>query len=97
MRPWRSAFSASLGLCGDEDSRRAALVIAAAALPTTLAAVRPEPFSARALLAHMKQDKKASDGGVTLILARAIGDAFVERHVDEERLRAFLVTEGAVP
>jgi 3-dehydroquinate synthase len=88
-------FSAALGLCEAEASRRVALAIGAAGLPTTLAAVRPEPFSARALLAHMKQDKKASDGGVTLILARAIGDAFVQRNVDEERLGDFLVAEGA--
>ena len=88
-------FSAMLGLCGVEDASRAAAVLAAAGLPTTLTAVRAEPFSARALLAHMKQDKKASGGGVTLILARAIGDAFVARNVDEERLGQFLVTEGA--
>jgi 3-dehydroquinate synthase len=86
-----------LGLCDAEAAMRVVHATAAAGLPTTLAAVRPEPFSARALLGHMKQDKKASDGGVTLILARAIGDAFVERHVDEERLHAFLVTEGAAP
>ena len=90
-------FSTTLGLCGGGDSGRAALAMAAAGLPTTLAELRPEPFSVRALLAHMKQDKKASGGGVTLILARAIGDAFVARNVDEERLADFLVTEGAAP
>ena len=43
----------------------------------------------------MKGDKKAEGGGVTLVLARAIGEAFVARHVDESRLRAFLIDEGA--
>jgi 3-dehydroquinate synthase len=89
-------FSAALDVCPLEDSHRAARAIAAAGLPTTLAAVRPEPFSADDLLAHMKQDKKASDGGVTLILPRAVGEAFVARNVDERGLRAFLRTEGAV-
>ena len=89
-------FSAVLGLCGAADAARAVQAIAAAGLPTTLAAVRPEPFLAPALLAHMKQDKKASDGGVTLILARAVGQAFVARTIDEARLGDFLVTEGAI-
>ena len=89
-------FSATLGLCRPQDAERASRAIAAAGLPTTLAQAAPEHFSAPALLAHMRQDKKASDGGVTLILARAIGDAFVARDVDEQRLLAFLQAEGAV-
>jgi len=45
----------------------------------------------------MRQDKKASGGGLTLILARAIGDAFVARDVDPGPLRNFLIAEGATP
>lgn len=90
-------FSARLGLCPVEDSRRVSATLASAGLPTTLAEVGPAPMSVDALLAHMRQDKKASGGGLTLILARAIGDAFVARDVDPGPLRNFLIAEGATP
>jgi 3-dehydroquinate synthase len=90
-------FSAALGLCGSDDAKRAARAMAAAGLPTTLGEAAAERFSSRALLGHMRQDKKASGGGVTLILARAIGQAFVSPDVDEASLSAFLEAEGATP
>jgi 3-dehydroquinate synthase len=43
----------------------------------------------------MMHDKKA-DGGLTLILAHGIGQAFVARDVDLETVRRFLVAQGAV-
>jgi len=45
----------------------------------------------------MAQDKKAEGGALTLVLARGLGQAFVAKAVDAERLRAFLVEEGAAP
>ena len=42
------------------------------------------------------QDKKAEGGRLTFILARRAGEAFVARDVDAGRMRAFLVSEGAV-
>jgi 3-dehydroquinate synthase len=44
----------------------------------------------------MAQDKKAESGRLTFILARRAGEAFVARDVDADRMRAFLVSEGAV-
>ncbi|MGZ9114764.1 MAG: 3-dehydroquinate synthase, partial [Brevundimonas sp.] len=52
-------------------------------------------FSADRLLARMAGDKKAEGGGLTLILARAIGDAFVDKAVDRFAVTAFLKAEGA--
>jgi len=43
----------------------------------------------------MAQDKKAEAGALTLVLVRALGDAFVARSVDGPTLRAFLLSEGA--
>jgi len=43
----------------------------------------------------MAGDKKAEGGRLTLILARGIGQAFVERDVDAGRLTEYLRTEGA--
>nr|MDQ2861100.1 3-dehydroquinate synthase [Pseudomonadota bacterium] len=55
------------------------------------------PFSARSLMARMGRDKKARGGAPAFILARGIGEAFVERAVETEALRAFLLAEGARP
>ena len=90
-------FSAALGICPPDHASRAAGAMAAAGLPTQLCELAGHPFAADDLLAHMAQDKKARAGRLTLVLARSIGDAFVERDVDRQALRAFLVARGALP
>ena len=42
------------------------------------------------LLAHMDQDKKNEGGALTLILARAIGDAFVQKTAPREAVLKYL-------
>tara|TARA_R110002167_G_scaffold25057_6_gene87460 strand:+ start:3437 stop:4543 length:1107 start_codon:yes stop_codon:yes gene_type:complete len=86
-------YSASLGLCPEADVGRALAGLAAAGLPTRLADVGEA--GAEALVRRMAGDKKAEGGQLTLILARGIGQAFVERGVDPVRLTAFLRAEGA--
>jgi 3-dehydroquinate synthase len=86
-------FAASSDLCPGEDATRVDAVIAAAGLPTRLEAVGA--FSAEALLTRMAGDKKAEGGGLTLILARGVGEAFVDKGVDRAAVRAFLKAEGA--
>ena len=86
-------FSAAAGLCPPADADRVAAVFAAAGLPTRLD--QAGVFSADRLLARMAGDKKAEGGRLTLILARAIGAAFVDKAVDPAVVRAFLKTEGA--
>ncbi|CAN5315540.1 3-dehydroquinate synthase [soil metagenome] len=86
-------YSARLGLCPAADVARVETVVAAAGLPTTLA--QAGAFEAEALIARMAGDKKAEAGRVTLVLARAIGEAFVEKTVDVGDLTAFLRDEGA--
>ena len=91
-------FSAELGLCPPADAERAERGIAAAGLPTRLSQVaNGAAFPADRLIAHMANDKKAEGGRLTFILARGIGEAFVEKAVDPAALRRFLVSEGAVP
>ncbi len=48
------------------------------------------------ILAAMRQDKKVDRGRLTFILARAIGESFVARDVDEASVSAFLAREMAV-
>jgi len=86
-------FSADSGVCPVADAARVEHVLAAAGLPTRLE--QAGAFSADRLLARMAGDKKAEGGGLTLILARAIGDAFVDKAVDPGAAAAFLRSEGA--
>ena len=88
-------YAAVTGLCPAQDSEAAAALLALAGLPTRLDQVAGHPFSADRLVAHMAQDKKAEAGALTLVLVRAMGEAFVARSVDASALRAFLLSEGA--
>jgi 3-dehydroquinate synthase len=42
------------------------------------------------MIGHMRQDKKVSDGQLTFILARGIGQAFVTRDVAEADVKEML-------
>lgn len=86
-------YSARRGLCDAADAARVEAVVAASGLPTGLS--QAGDFSAAALLARMAGDKKAEGGGLTLILARGIGSAFVSRTEDPAAVAAFLREEGA--
>jgi len=86
-------FSAATGLCEGRVADRVEQVITAAGLPARLTEVGA--FSADALVDRMDGDKKAEGGRLTLILARSIGDTFVDKAVDRIALAAFLKTEGA--
>ena len=64
-----------------------------AGLPTRLD--QAGALSSEGLLARMAGDKKAEGGRLTLILARAIGDAFVDKAVDRNAVLDFVRSEGA--
>lgn len=90
------AFEASeeLGYCGKGVSERVAAHFKAAGLPVRVADVARGPEGeapdARDLMRLMSQDKKVKFGRLTLILARGVGDAFVESDVDAGWLQGFL-------
>ncbi|MBA4804700.1 MAG: 3-dehydroquinate synthase [Brevundimonas sp.] len=86
-------FSAAQGLCDAGEARRVTETVAAAGLPTRLDAAGR--FAADRLLRRMEGDKKAEGGRLTLILARAIGEAVVAKDVDRAALSRFLQAEGA--
>jgi shikimate kinase/3-dehydroquinate synthase len=87
-------LSADQGLCPSADPPRVAAVLGAAGLPTRLADVGA--FDAKRLIERMLGDKKAdASGGLTLILARGVGQAFVARGVDPGAVEAFLRAEAA--
>jgi 3-dehydroquinate synthase len=85
-------FSTERGLCPREDADRVAAHLAAAGLPTRLADAGLETDAGR-LVAHMAHDKKAQGGRVTFILARGIGEAFLDGDVALDEVTRFLAAE----
>ena len=78
-------FSASRGLCAAADAERVEGHLAAVGLP-----VRSDLGTPASLVAHMAHDKKKSGGRVPFILARGIGEAFVDASVELAEVEAFL-------
>jgi 3-dehydroquinate synthase len=83
-------FAVRLGIATGQEAHRVRRHLAAAGLPTELAAVGLSGSVADRLVAHMGKDKKVKDGRITLILPRRIGDAFVMRDASAAALRDFL-------
>ena len=86
-------FSARQGLCATAGAERVTATLAAAGLPVRLEAAGR--FSAEALLKRMAGDKKAEGGRLTLVLARAVGEAFVQKGLGRSAVGDFLREEGA--
>jgi 3-dehydroquinate synthase len=81
-------FSARRGLCAPAHAERVEAHLAAAGLPTRLDIGTPAT-----LVEHMRADKKAAGGRVPFILARGIGEAFVDHSVELDDVDAFLASE----
>jgi 3-dehydroquinate synthase len=87
-------FSAAQGLCPAEDAERVTAHIAAAGLPATLRAAGIDA-GGKALVAHMLHDKKMEGGQLPFLLARGIGQTFLDKKVDLAKVEAFLERERA--
>jgi len=82
-------FSADRGICPADDAARVRSHFESVGLPTRLGALDLAGKGAR-LAAQMQRDKKREGGRTAFILARRIGEAFVDRQVDLEDVAAFL-------
>lgn len=82
-------LSAELGLCPAAEGARVAGHLQATGLPHRIPALAGADAAER-LLAHMRLDKKASDGRLTFILAHAIGKSFIANDVEEAPVLAVL-------
>jgi len=84
-------YSAQHGLCPTDDVARLSRHLTDMALcqPGDLKHLLQSPDR---LSAHMDQDKKNEAGGLTLILPRKIGDAFVQKNTPRDSVRAYLNT-----
>jgi 3-dehydroquinate synthase len=83
------AFSAERGLCSATDAVRARAHFQSAGLPTALGELGLEGRGER-FAAHMEHDKKRAEGRTAFILARGIGEAFVDTSVDLADVAGFL-------
>jgi 3-dehydroquinate synthase len=85
-------YSAERGLCAAPDAARVSAHLAKVGLPTGLAALKSDASGAD-LVAHMLHDKKMSGGTLPFLLARGIGQAFIDKSVALSDVAAFLDKE----
>ncbi|WP_322963662.1 3-dehydroquinate synthase [Sphingomonas fuzhouensis] len=85
-------YSVRKGLCERQDAERVAAHLRAVGLPDGLAAAGIDAPSAT-LVEHMKHDKKMVAGTLPFLLARGIGQTYLDKTVDLGDVTAFLDTE----
>jgi len=87
-------FAAAQGLCPLQDAMRLERHLRAIGLPHDAASAHVTADGA-ALVAHMMHDKKMDAGTLAFILARGIGEGFVDKSVALADVAAFLDGERA--
>lgn len=84
-------YSVRLDRCAPEDAARVKTHLAGAGLPVSFGDLPPSgALNADNLLRLMMQDKKVEQNTLTLILANAIGDAFIMKKADADDVKRFL-------
>ena len=83
-------LSMRLGLCPQEDPSRVREHLAKMGMKKDISDIEGDLPDADGLISLMGQDKKVSDGKIAFILARGIGQAFVEKQVDMSVVKAVL-------
>lgn len=89
-------FSARQGLCSPDDAARVAAHLRSVGLPASLQDAGISASGA-ALVAHMLHDKKMSGGTLPFLLARGIGEAYVDKDVALSDVAAFLDEHAKQP
>lgn len=82
-------LSVDLGLCAKDEAERVRAHLTSVGLPTRLAELGLEG-RAKEMIRFIRQDKKSAASGVTLILSKGIGKAFVARDFPTGRIADFL-------
>jgi len=82
-------FSAAQGICSGQDAARVAAHWRDVGLPDGLAAAKIAASGAR-LVDHMRHDKKMAAGTLPFLLARGIGQTYLDKSVDLAEVAAFL-------
>lgn len=87
-------LSVHLGICPEADAQALVNHLTKAGLPVSQADIKGGPFKATDLVNAMAQDKKVSQGVMTFILMKSIGEAFITNEVSASQLTAFLQNQG---
>lgn len=87
-------LSVHLGICPEADAQALVNHLTKAGLPVSQAEIKGGPFKATDLVNAMAQDKKVSQGVMTFILMKSIGEAFITNEVSASQLTAFLQNQG---
>ena len=82
-------YSVRRGLCPGQDAARVIAHLRAVGLPASLADAGVDA-SGEALVAHMLHDKKMSGGTLPFLLARGIGQTYLDKDVELADVAAFL-------
>ena len=85
-------YSVARGECPASDAARVEAHLRAVDLPWNGATLAHKDWDAARLVNRMRDDKKNQAGEITLILARGIGKAWIDRRIDATHLVAFLET-----
>ena len=83
-------LSVELGLCPGQDAERFSRHLKTIGLPTAIKDIPGPALSPDDLIAAMAHDKKVTDGKLTFILLRGLGQAFVTRDVPLEAVKSVL-------
>jgi 3-dehydroquinate synthase len=86
-------FSARQGICAGEDADRVSAHLRAVGLPDGLAR-SGITGSGEMLVSHMLHDKKMSGGNLPFVLARGIGQAYLDKSVSLADVTTFLDEEA---
>ncbi len=86
-------FSARQGLCSSQDAARVDAHLQSVGLPDGLAAAGVTG-AGETLVAHMLHDKKMAGGNLPFVLARGIGQAYLDKSVSLADVTAFLNEEA---
>ena len=84
-------YSARAGLCSDDDAKKVSAHLKVLNMPH-IESEKERFIDSNKLTHYMGQDKKNEAGQITLILTRAIGDAFVQKGVSSNDVESFLAT-----
>jgi len=83
-------LSVKLGLCSGQDAERFTRHLKAVGLPAAIADIPGSRPGVDELVAAMAHDKKVTDGKLTFILLKGLGQAFVTRDVPLEAVKEVL-------
>ena len=86
-------FSEQLGICIPGAAARMEKHLKSVGLPTNVSGIREHLPDARQLVDVMRQDKKAQSGRINFVMVKGVGNAYIDRTIEEDGLIKFLEAE----